>query len=191
MLEEIVFASISPHLSVYQQFKKIWFQNSWINYDYWFCEVFLKNNWTIRILDSKPSCRTSMNWIPFCWKSLECTLFSIHLNYYNLQHRSPMIYIVGWNPQYYAQCFECWFPHIRYVNHHKQCTSTTVYLCGPSRKKLNLTPTLPPTWNMMFIHSPAGPSPYVISETLITRIRGGFQMTIACFRRWTLRMGAY
>ena len=69
-----------------------------------------------------------MNWIPFCWKSLECTLFSIHLNYYNLQHRSPMIYIVGWNPQYYAQCFECWFPHIRYVNHHKQCTSTCIFM---------------------------------------------------------------
>lgn len=51
----------------------------------------------IIILDLNNMPWWDMNWIPLQWKSLKCTLLSIQHNYFNLEHKPPMLYNVDWN----------------------------------------------------------------------------------------------
>ena len=39
----------------------------------------------------------SMNWTSLYWKSLKYRLVFTQLKYWDLQHRPPMLKIVGWN----------------------------------------------------------------------------------------------
>lgn len=111
----------------------IWRWRIWGNDYFIWLESIFGNISSILNSDSNRLGWTGMVWISLCWKYLKCTIFSIQLDYYDLQCMPPVLYIMGRN----TMCALSVIPNVfsfgfleysvAHNIHHKQSSDT----CGP------------------------------------------------------------